>query len=101
MKAAEVILMEKSTKIVIGVIVFGFVLPCATILRYVDEQQTRAEDLAGIRDYKAGHSGAAIPELSVYLKAYPLAAEHSQMPGKSPYAQYYLVMRSIILGVLY
>ncbi len=82
--------MEKSTKIIVGVILFGVILPIAIILPAVNQQEKRATDLVGIRDYKAGHYDAAIRELTAYSKAHPLSAEHGLFAEKPQYAQHYL-----------
>ena len=83
-------MMERSTKIIIGVIVLGVILPLAIILPLTSRQNNRDQDLAGIHDYNAGRYDAAIRELSVYSKAHPLTADHGLFGGKSNYAQYYL-----------
>ena len=82
--------MGKTTKIIIGVIVFGFVLPLAIIMSFVSAHDKKATDLAGIRDYKAGRYDAAIPELKSYLKMHPFVANHDSMAEKPDYAQHYL-----------
>lgn len=83
--------MEKSTKIVLGIIVFGGILPAAIILPWASHSDYEAQNIAGIRDYKAGHYDVAIQELNVYLKVYPLVLrEHIHTQGKSDYAEHYL-----------
>ena len=42
--------MEKSTKIILGVIVFGVVLPAAIILPITSHQDYEDQNIAGIRD---------------------------------------------------
>ena len=82
--------MGTTTKIIIGVIVFGFVLPLAIIMSFVSAHDKRATDLAGIRDYNAGRYDAAIPELRSYLKTHPYVERHTAMPEKVDFAQKYL-----------
>ena len=82
--------MGNTSKIIIAVIVLGFILPLAIILPLVSEHDKKATDLAGIRDYKAGRYAAAIPELKSYLKIHPFVANHNLMAEKPNYAQRYL-----------
>ena len=82
--------MERSTKIVIGVIMLGIVLPCVIIFPLVSQQEKKAQDLAGIRDYKAGRYDAAIQDLSGYLKVHPDTADQGSVADSPQYAQYYL-----------
>ena len=83
-------LVGKTTKTIIVVIVFGFMLPLAIILPIVSEHDTKATDLVGIRDYKAGRYDAAILELKSHLNTHPFVANHNLMAEKSDYAQHYL-----------
>ena len=80
--------MDKSLKIALRILVFGVILPAAIILPLTTRQRRQEQNIAGIRDFKAGHYDVAIQELNAYLNAHPLLPE--QPFGTSDYAEEYL-----------
>jgi len=77
--------MEKSNKIALGIFVFGVVLPAAIILPLTTHKSYEDQNIAGIRDYKAGRYDVAIEELNAYLKVHPLVLKEPF--GTSDYAE--------------
>lgn len=83
--------MEKINKILLGIVVFGVVLPIAIIMPLTSRQDHDDQNIAGIRDYKAGHYDVAIQELNGYLKIHPLVFKnYFHFYGTSNYAEKYL-----------
>ena len=83
--------MEKINKILLGIVVFGVVLPIAIIMPLTSRQDHDDQNIAGIRDYKAGRYDVAIRELNVYLKVHPLVFKnYVHFDGTSDYAEKYL-----------
>lgn len=84
--------MERTTKVILGIIIFGAIVPTAIILPLTSRQEHEAQHIAGIRDYKAGRYDLAIRELDVYLKSHPLVLrKHMGLMADTPdYAEKYL-----------
>jgi len=80
--------MEKINKILLGIVVFGVVLPIAIIMPLTSRQEHDDQNIAGIRDYKAGRYDVAIEELNAYLKVHPLVFKnYVHFDGTSDYAE--------------